>query len=276
MRRTREPERLDGLAHRACAAPASCARSRPRCRRSCGRRAARASRGAAASAASGCGRRVLERDLEARRAAPRFTKSTPRRRIVYFQRACLRSFRSPCSFWRIAIARAAVDDLLARGCGRGTARAAARSADCCASCRARRRCRGPRRSPSRVRLTTGTKPTSCVSTSIELSSGCAIPILNLRGRYCAAVDRLVGVDRRDGCGPRRRRGRPGSRRDELRRELLGDRVGELAPRGVVRGIEAVDRRRHHVAVHVAAGAERRRRRGSCGSGSAPAARASAP
>ncbi len=49
--------------------------------------------------------------------------------------------------------------------------------------RARRRCRNPRGCRRRrPPFATGTKPTSCVSTSTELSVGCAIPILNFRGR----------------------------------------------------------------------------------------------
>ena len=81
----------------------------------------------AASAAAAAARRPRAR-CRSGRAARVFTASTPSRRIVYFQRACLRSFRSPCSFWRIAIARDRVDHLLARARGRGRGRAAAR---CC-------------------------------------------------------------------------------------------------------------------------------------------------
>ena len=38
---------------------------------------------------------------------------------------------------------------------------------------------------ARRRASAGTNPMSCVSRSTELSVGCAMPILNLRGRYCS-------------------------------------------------------------------------------------------
>ena len=98
----REAELRDGLAHRAALRALEAAVLDREAVVGAARRAARASRGGAASAAASPARRPRARCRSWPRSAAR-TAATPSRRSVYFQRACLRSPRSPCSFWSSTI-----------------------------------------------------------------------------------------------------------------------------------------------------------------------------
>ncbi len=82
------------------------------------------------------------------------------------------------------------------------------------------------------------------------------PHLELARQVLRSVDRLVDGDRRD--RPALVVGRPDLEvRAAARRQLLRDLVGQLAGAGVAGPEQAVRRRRHHVAVDIAARRQRR-------------------